>query len=108
MHARIRHGTETVEATELDSVHDLLARAVENQWTRAATDRGPPQPRPIAVRWQRPSLPTVTTYCGPIAQSAESARASNWLDTDAGRLRSLNTQVIRVGSRLGRAGLGGC
>jgi hypothetical protein len=69
-HARIRQGSETIGAAELDHVTDLLAGAVKNQWTHVAADRGLLQPEPIPVRWQRPSLPVA----GPVSAAVGSER----------------------------------
>ena len=41
----------------MDYLADVLARAVDGQWTRAAADRGLLVPEPIPVRWRRPSVP---------------------------------------------------
>src|SRR5690242_13674681 len=48
---------DAVGVAELEQRADLLARAVKDQWTRAAGDRGLLEPEPIPVRWQRSVLP---------------------------------------------------
>jgi hypothetical protein len=55
---------------ELDQLADLLAGAVKDQWTRAATDRGLLQSEPIPVRWRRSSL----TVAGPVSAAVGSQR----------------------------------
>jgi len=60
---RARQPGDTIEMAELDQLADLLAEAVKEQWTRAATDRGLLQSEPIPVRWKRSSLPAA----GPIS-----------------------------------------
>ena len=52
----------------LDGVADLLAGAVKDQWTHAATERRLLHPEPIPVRWDRPSQPVV----GPVSAAAKS------------------------------------
>ena len=42
---------------ELGPLADQLAVAVENQWKKAAGERGLLEPTPIPVRWQRPDKP---------------------------------------------------
>jgi hypothetical protein len=54
---RTRQLGNVLRAAELDQLSDLFARAVKEQWTRAASDRGLLQPDPIPVRWKRSSLP---------------------------------------------------
>lgn len=44
---RTRQSGDALQATELDELSDLFARAVKDQWTRAAADRGLLQPDPI-------------------------------------------------------------
>jgi hypothetical protein len=51
----------------LESVADLLAGMIKDQWTRAAADRRL-QPEPILVRWGRPSRP----LAGPVLAAAAS------------------------------------
>jgi hypothetical protein len=59
--AKVRSRGEASQGRALDAAADLLAGAVEDQWTREATDRGLLQPEPIPVRWETPSKP----YAGP-------------------------------------------
>jgi hypothetical protein len=49
---------------------DLLAGAVDAEWTRAAGERGLLEPEPIPVRWQRPAAP----FAGPVAAAVASTR----------------------------------
>jgi len=57
---------------ELDQLSDLLAGAVRDQWTRAASDRGLLQSDPIPVRWKRSFLP----IAGPPSAAVGSHRFS--------------------------------
>lgn len=68
--AGMRTRGETATAAELDRLTDVLAGAVQDQWTAAAAGRGLLQPEPIPVRWARPSLP----LAGPVAAAVGSAR----------------------------------
>ncbi len=52
-----------VSGQELGQLADLLAGAVDGEWTRAAGKRGLLEPEPIPVRWQRPSR-AVNRACG--------------------------------------------
>jgi hypothetical protein len=67
---RSRQRGVALQAADLDQLSDLLARAVKEQWTRAAADRGLLQPDPIPVRWKRSSLPVA----GPAAAAVGSRR----------------------------------
>ena len=69
---RTRQSGDALQATELDELSDLFARAVKDQWTRAAADRGLLQPDPIPVRWKRSSLPVA----GPPSAAVGSQRFS--------------------------------
>jgi hypothetical protein len=69
---RARQSGDALQATELDELPDLFARAVKDQWTRAAADRGLLQPDPIPVRWKRSSLPVA----GPASAAVGSQRFS--------------------------------
>src|ERR1700683_4862266 len=69
---RTRQLGDTLRTAELDQLSDLLAGAVKDQWTRAATDRGLLQPDPIPVRWKRSSLPVA----GPPSAAVGSQRFS--------------------------------
>ena len=59
-----------LEAPVSDHLADVLARAVMDQWTSAAADRGLLVPDPIPVRWRRPSVP----LAGPAAAAAGARR----------------------------------
>ena len=59
-----------VSGQELGRLADLLAGAVEEEWTRAAGERGLLEPEPIPVRWQRPAAP----FAGPVAAAVASTR----------------------------------
>ena len=68
--ARISRSGDAVAAEGLDQLTDLLARAVKDQWTGAASDRGLLEPTPIPVRWHKPSLPVA----GPVLAAVGSKR----------------------------------
>jgi hypothetical protein len=68
--AGMRTRDQAATAAELDRLTDVLAGAVQDQWTAAAAGRGLLQPEPIPVRWARPSLP----LAGPVAAAVGSAR----------------------------------
>jgi hypothetical protein len=63
-------GSHVVSGQELDRFTDLLAGAVDEEWTRAAGERGLLEPEPIPVRWQRPAAP----FTGPVAAAVASTR----------------------------------
>ena len=63
-------GSEVVSGQELGRLADLLAGAVDVEWTRAAGERGLLEPEPIPVRWQRPAAP----FTGPVAAAVSSTR----------------------------------
>jgi hypothetical protein len=63
-------GSGVVSGHELGRLADLLAGAVEAEWTRAAGERGLLEPEPIAVRWRRPAAPVA----GPVAAAVASTR----------------------------------
>jgi hypothetical protein len=56
-------GSEVVSGQELGRLTDLLAGAVDEEWTRAAGERGLLEPEPVPVWWQRPVAP----FTGPVA-----------------------------------------
>jgi hypothetical protein len=64
-----RPGNE-IGVAELDQLADLLSRVVNDQWTRAATDRGLMRSEPIPVRWRRSSL----AIAGPVTAAVSSRR----------------------------------
>jgi MFS family permease len=68
--ARSRQASGVVPGPELGRLADLLAGAVDEQWTRAAGERGLLEPEPIPVRWQRPVAP----FAGPVAAAVASTR----------------------------------
>jgi hypothetical protein len=68
--ARTKKNGDTLEAPASDHLADVLARAVTDQWTSAAADRGLLVPDPIPVRWRRPSVPLT----GPAAAAADARR----------------------------------
>jgi len=55
--ARMRRTRAAVTEDELGQVADRLAKDVEDQWTRGASERGLLRPKPIPVRWRRPTSP---------------------------------------------------
>ena len=59
-----------VSGQELGRLADLLAGAVDAEWTRAAGERGLLEPEPIPVQWQRPAAP----FAGPVAAAVASTR----------------------------------
>ena len=63
-------GSRVVSGQELGRLADLLARAVDQEWTRAAGERGLLEPEPIPVRWQQPAAPVA----GPVAAAVASTR----------------------------------
>ncbi len=63
-------GSESVSGQELGRLTDLLAGAVDEEWTRAAGERGLLEPEPIPVRWRRPAAPVT----GPVAAAVASTR----------------------------------
>ena len=63
-------GSGGVSGQELGRLADLLAGAVDQEWTRAAGERGLLEPEPIPVRWQRPAVP----FAGPVAAAVASTR----------------------------------
>ena len=67
---RARASAGAVDQAAIDRLADVLARAVDGQWTRAAADRGLLVPEPIPVRWRRPSVP----LAGPSAAAAAARR----------------------------------
>ena len=68
--ARRRQGSGVVSGQELGRLVDLLAGAVDKEWTRAAGERGLLEPEPIPVQWQRPAAPVA----GPVAAAVASTR----------------------------------
>ena len=69
---RARTGTAGRDADDqgLDHLADLLAVAVEKQWTQAAVERGLVAPDPIPLAWKAPSVP----MAGPVAAAVGSLR----------------------------------
>src|SRR6266478_3224015 len=67
---RAKLADDAIGTQELNRLADLLAGAVNEQWTQAATDRGLLQSEPIPVRWHRLSLP----FAGPVAAAVDSQR----------------------------------
>jgi hypothetical protein len=65
-----RQATSGSSGQELGRLADLLAGAVDEEWTRAAGERGLLEPEPIPVRWQRPAAP----FAGPAAAAVASKR----------------------------------
>jgi hypothetical protein len=63
-------GSGEVSGEELGRLADLLAGAVQQEWSRAAGERGLLEPEPIPVRWRRPAAPVA----GPVAAAVASAR----------------------------------
>jgi Zn-dependent protease with chaperone function len=63
-------GGEAASGPELDRLTDLLAGAVDEEWTRAAGERGLLEPEPIPVRWRRPAA----SLTGPVEAAVASKR----------------------------------
>ena len=63
-------GSGVVSGQELGRLADLLAGTVDQEWTRAAGERGLLEPQPISVRWQRPAAP----LAGPVAAAVASTQ----------------------------------
>jgi hypothetical protein len=68
--AMVRPPEQTAKGKELDQVADSLARAVKEQWERAALERGLISPAPIPVSWGRPSMP----IAGPVVAATSAGR----------------------------------
>ena len=68
--ARRQQARGVVSGEELGQLADLLAGAVDAEWTRAAGERGLLEPEPIPVRWQWPAAPLV----GPVTAAVTSTR----------------------------------
>jgi hypothetical protein len=65
---RVKRPGDLAWARSADDVADLLARAVKEQWIRAAADRSLLQAEPIPVRWKRSSQ----QVAGPISAAVGS------------------------------------
>ena len=88
---------------ELGRLTDLLAGAVEQEWTRAAGERGLLEPEPIPVRWQRPAAPVA----GPAAAAVASTRFTPLPGlAAAGEQRLQAGQVIELHEVYGGLGSG--
>ncbi len=88
---------------ELGRLTDLLAGAVEQEWTRAAGERGLLEPEPIPVRWRRSAAPVA----GPVAAAVASARFTPLPGlAAAGKQRLRAGQVIELHEVYGGLGSG--
>jgi hypothetical protein len=65
--ANIRPGSGLTTNVNLDDLADQLAKVVQDEWTRAANDRGLLVPEPLQVLWRRPS----TAIVGPVSAAAD-------------------------------------
>jgi hypothetical protein len=65
-----RRHVEVAASRDVDELADLLAAAVEDQWTREAAERGLLAPEPIPVRWHKPTAPVA----GPVSAAVRSQR----------------------------------
>jgi hypothetical protein len=63
-----RSDVSAASGPELEKLTDLLARSVDEQWSRAAGERGL-EPQPIPVRWQR----AVGPFAGPVLAAVTSS-----------------------------------
>ena len=88
-HLRSAHDS-TAEPTELDHLTGVLARAVRDQWTRAAAERRLLEPEPIPVRWRRSTSPLV----GPASAAVESRRFAPLHGIEPVTLRDLRAGQI--------------
>ena len=86
--ARSKQASTAVSGQELGRLADLLAGAVDEQWTRAAGERGLLEPEPLPVRWQRPAAPVA----GPVAAAVASKRFP-----PLPGLRAVGQQRLRAG-----------
>ena len=68
--ARSQQVRGVVSGQDLGRLADVLAGAVNGEWTRAAGERGLLEPEPFSVRWQRPASP----LAGPVAAAVASTR----------------------------------
>jgi hypothetical protein len=68
--SRASHARTTSGTSEFDRFADLLARAVEKQWTEAARGRRLLHPEPIAVRWNA----STRSIAGPPMAATDSTR----------------------------------
>jgi hypothetical protein len=95
-------GAGTTGPAELDHLTSVLAKAVQDQWTRAAAERRLLEPEPIPVRWQKPSSPLV----GPASAAVASQRfpplpgmaAVGLRRLQAGRIGDLHAVYAGLGS----------
>ena len=88
--ARSRQARGAVAGQELGRLADLLAEAVDQEWTRAAGERGLLEPEPIAVRWHRSAAP----FAGPAAAALASTRFTPLPGLAAATLRRLQAGQI--------------
>ena len=96
-------GSEVVSGPELGRLADLLAGAVEAEWTRAAGERGLLEPEPIPVRWRRPAGP----FAGPVAAAVASTRFAPLPELAAAREQRLRAgQVSELHEVYGGLGSG--
>ena len=95
-------GGEVISGEELGRLADLLAGAVNKQWTRAAGERGLLAPEPLPVQWKRAAAP----FAGPAGAAAASTRfaplpglpaAAEWR-LRAGQLNELHEVYGGLGS----------
>ncbi len=68
--ARSQQASGAVSGQESGRLAELLAGSVDEEWTRAAGERGLLEPVPIPVRWQRPAA----SFAGPAAAAVASTR----------------------------------
>jgi hypothetical protein len=95
--------SEVVSGQELGRLADLLAGAVDVEWTRAAGERGLLEPEPIQVLWQRPAAP----FTGPVAAAVSSARFAPLPGLAAARVQRLQAgQVSELHEVYGGLGSG--
>jgi hypothetical protein len=100
--AGLSRSGDAVGVGEVVQLADLLAGAVKDQWTRAASDRGLLEPTPIPVRWHKPSMPVA----GPVSVAVSSKRfpplpglaAVGQQRLQAGHIRDLHAVYGGLGS----------
>jgi hypothetical protein len=96
-------GSGVLSGQELGRLADLLAGAVDQEWTRAAGERGLLEPEPIPVQWQRPAVPVA----GPAAAAVASTRFAPLPGlAAAGKQRLLAGQVSELHEVYGGLGSG--
>ena len=101
--ASSRQANDVISGQELGRLAGLLAGAVKEEWTRAATERGLLVPDPIPVRWQRPAA----SFAGPVEDIVDSTRFAPLPGLAAARAQRLQAgQVSELHEVYGGLGSG--